>query len=317
MKEFTVSSTDESQRLEKYLMKIFPEASKSFLYKMLRKKNITLNNKKAKGNEHLVAGDVIKIFFSDETFLKFSKKEEESLPQKEVHLEIVYEDEDILLVNKPSGVLTQKAKPEDYSLNEQILDYLALKGKRTEMFKPSVCNRLDYNTSGIVTAGITYRGTRYLNELFKERTVDKKYLALVFGVMKEDIHHTAYLLKDEKTNQVKIMNKPLKGAVAIETSYHPLGNNGRYTLVEAKLITGKSHQLRAQLAFLHYPIVGDGKYGNKKENDFVYKKYHLSHQLLHSFSLEFENGKKFKARLPKIYEEIVKAEGLLGYVNME
>lgn len=317
MKEFTVSSADESQRLEKYLMKILPEASKSFLYKMLRKKNITLNNKKAQGNEHLVAGDVIKIFFSDETFLKFSKKEEESLPKKEVHLEIVYEDEDILLVNKPSGVLTQKAKPEDYSLNEQILDYLAFKGKRMETFKPSVCNRLDYNTSGIVSAGITYRGARYLNELFKERTVDKKYLALVLGVMKEDIHHTAYLLKDEKTNQVKIMDKPRKGAVAIETSYHPLGNNGRYTLVEAKLITGKSHQLRAQLAFLHYPIVGDGKYGNKKENDFVYKKYHLSHQLLHSFSLEFENGKKFKARLPKIYEEIVKAEGLFSYVNME
>ena len=260
---------------------------------------------------------MVKIFFSDETFLKFSKKEEKVLPKKEVYLDVIYEDEDILLVNKPAGILTQKAKPEDYSLNEQILDYLTLGGKRSETFKPSVCNRLDYNTSGIVTAGITYRGTRYLNELFKERTVDKRYLAVVLGVMKKDIHHTAYLEKNEKTNQVKITEKPIQGSVAIETSYHPLGNNGRYSLVEAKLITGKSHQLRAQLAFLHYPIAGDGKYGSKKENEILYKKYHLSNQLLHSFSLTLEDGRKFKAKLPKIYEEIVKAEGLYAYVDME
>jgi 23S rRNA pseudouridine955/2504/2580 synthase len=317
MKEYQVPASQKEQRFDKYLTKILPSASKSFLYKMLRKKNITLNNKKADGSEHLQEGDVVRIFFSDETFEKFSKASTMVVQKSKVTLSVIYEDEDILLVNKPVGVLTQKAKAQDYSLNEQILDYLMGNNKVTNLFKPSVCNRLDYNTSGIVTAGITYQGARYLNEVFKDRSVHKHYLAFVCGVMKEDIHQKAYLVKDEKTNQVSIYDKKREGAVPIETKYHPLGNNGQYTLVEVELITGKSHQIRAHLQSLSYPIVGDGKYGNVKENAKFFKKYHLNHQLLHAFSLEFSDGRKFKADLPKLYQRILKEEGLLSYVNME
>ncbi|KIR01186.1 Ribosomal large subunit pseudouridine synthase C [Lachnospiraceae bacterium TWA4] len=188
-------------------------------------------------------------------------------------------------MNKPAGVLTQKAKPEDYSLNEQAIDYLlqTKKIEDTRLFKPSVCNRLDYNTSGLVTVGITYKGARLLNEAFKDRSLHKKYLALVCGNLKNDLHNRRYLLKDEKTNQVTIFDKKRANSVPIETKYHPLAWNERYTLVEVELLTGKSHQIRADLAYSGYPIVGDKKYGKSKK----------AKQLLHAFSLEFPNSKKF------------------------
>ena len=185
MKEIIVKENEANQRLDKLLAKYLNKAPKSFIYKMLRKKNIKLNEKKADGSEKTKVGDCVKIFLSDETFEKFSE------PAKviSVHtgkkqgkkLSVIYEDEHILLVNKESGMLVQKAKPQDYSLNDAILEYLADKEEVTEetlkTFKPSICNRIDRNTSGLVAAGKSLLGLQELSRLFKERTLHNNHFS--------------------------------------------------------------------------------------------------------------------------------------------
>ena len=179
MREFQINSNEAGQRFDKYLKKLLVGAPNSFVYKMLRKKNITLNGKKADGTEKLIGGDVVKLFLSDETFEKFTGKEEVAAAYEHLKglraLPVVYEDEDVLIVNKPSGMLSQKAKPTDVSANEHIISYLIEKGELTEemmrTFKPSVSNRLDRNTSGLLVAGKTLKGLQEMSQALKERTV--------------------------------------------------------------------------------------------------------------------------------------------------
>lgn len=338
MKQIIINESDAGQRLDKYLNKLLKDAGKSFIYKMLRKKNITLNEKKADGSEHLKAGDEIRIFFSDETFEKFAGKPEPIQPasvsrqtiQKLPPVKIIYQDDDIMIVNKPSGLLSQKAASDDISLNEYLLQYLLKKGKVTkesiQTFRPSICNRLDRNTSGIVTAGITYRGARELSRLLRERTADKRYLALVKGVIRKPEQLRGYLIKDEKENKVSIVPQQTEGADPIETDYIPLGDNGRMTLLEIHLITGKSHQIRAHLSSIGHPVIGDNKYGEESVNGWYHRTYHGHYQLLHSWKLSFpkegcqlENlaGKTFKAALPENFVTILSQEGFLKNGNLE
>ena len=174
MKQFTISPNESGQRFDKYLKKLLSNASGSFVYKMLRKKNITLNDRKADGTEKLNAGDLVKLFLSDETFEKFSGKDETNsgyMKLKSIdsgRLQVVYEDDDVIIINKPSGMLSQKAVPEDISANEYILSYLIRKGALSEeqfkTFKPSICNRLDRNTSGLLIAGKTLKGLQTMAE---------------------------------------------------------------------------------------------------------------------------------------------------------
>ena len=176
MKQFTISPNESGQRFDKYLKKLLSNASGSFVYKMLRKKNITLNDRKADGTEKLNAGDLVKLFLSDETFEKFSGKDETNsgyMKLKSIdsgRLQVVYEDDDVIIINKPSGMLSQKAVPEDISANEYILSYLIRKGALSEeqlkTFKPSICNRLDRNTSGLLIAGKTLKGLQTMAEAF-------------------------------------------------------------------------------------------------------------------------------------------------------
>ena len=200
MQEIQIAANEAGQRLDKLLAKYLSEAPKSFLYKMLRKKNIVLNGKKASGNEKLVAGDSVKLFLSDETIQKFSR--EITVCKSNTKLDILYEDDDILLVNKPAGMLSQKAEAKDISLVEHLISYLLESGQLTrenlKSFKPSICNRLDRNTSGLVVCGKSLKGLQTMGQLFKERTLKKYYRCIVAGNVTEKQYVKGYLIKDEK-----------------------------------------------------------------------------------------------------------------------
>lgn len=263
MREITIGKNQCGQRLDKFLAKYMKEAPKSFLYKMLRKKNIKRNGKRAEGSEKLEEGDVITLYLSDETidgFIGKQKKEPAVYESKhrEPPLDILYENEHIALLNKPAGLLSQKARAEDDSLNEQFVRYV---GKTEAGFVPGICNRLDRNTSGIVIAGKSLAGLQRMSELIRERKIEKYYLAVVNGVMEKRGIVKGYLKKDYRTNQVSISQKEVSGSSYIKTGYEPLGNDGRYTLLRVQLFTGKPHQIRSHLSSCGHPIVGDIKYG--------------------------------------------------------
>lgn len=334
MKEFTISKSQDGTKVIKYCQKVLPNAGSSFLYKMLRKKNITKNGKKCDANDLLQTGDVIRFFFADETFDKFSQgaairgavSESEGTPrfasmglQKD---RILYEDEDVLFYNKPEGMLSQKAKEQDSSLNEYFLQYLLDEKKLTaeelRTLKPSVCNRLDRNTSGIVICGKSHKGLTVMNEMLKDRTLKKYYQCIVLGRFTEAILVKGYLKKDDKTNVVTIQSKVFDGADYIETEIEPVLPLNGYTLLRIHLITGKPHQIRAHLAYMGFPIIGDYKYGDRGVNDRLKRQFGLQHQLLHARQLMFPDemkqlgqlaGKEILAPLPAQFEKILTALG--------
>ena len=326
MQELHVTENEAGQRLDKLLAKFLNQAPKSFLYKMMRKKNIVLNGKKCTGNEKLKQGDSIKLFFSDETIEKFSAGTY-AIPKKEKinMLPIIYEDEQVLLMNKPVGVLSQKAKDSDVSAVEILINYLMetdqLSKEQFRTFHPSICNRLDRNTSGILVAGKTLPALQEMNRFFKERTIAKYYRCLVKGrVIKSEDYIKGYLVKDQKTNKVSITKKKTEEGVPIETEYCVIQSNAEVSLLEVHLITGKTHQIRAHLASIGHPIIGDYKYGDKQINEMYRQAYGLKSQLLHAYRLEmpssngslaYLNDKKFVAELPDKFIKICKDKGVL------
>ena len=267
------------------------EAPNSFFYKMLRKKNITLNGKKADGTEKLKCGDEIRLFLSDETYEKFAGKVQPKEKFPMAKLNIVYEDSNVIFINKPAGMLSQKSVPSDVSLNEYLLGYLEKSGQwkqeESKAFRPSVCNRLDRNTSGMVICGKSMAGLQQMAALLKDRSLHKYYLCLVKGVMTEGQHLEGYLLKDENSNQVKIFQKETEGAAHIITEYEPLYTEGETTLLKVTLVTGKSHQIRAHLSSIGHPIIGDPKYGDRKVNAFFRETHGIKNQMLHAWKLTF------------------------------
>ena len=308
MREIRVTENEAGQRLDKLLAKFLKEAPKSFLYKMLRKKNITLNGKKASGSEKLSQGDAVKLFLSEETIEKFSgnasDRAQDVYAGRAKALDILYEDTHVLLLNKPAGMLSQKAREEDVSAVEHLTRYLldtgALTKEELRTFRPSVCNRLDRNTSGILAAG-------------KERSLGKYYLCLVYGKVKQPEAVKGYLVKEEKTNYVRIAEHEMPGGVRIETEYRPLASGGECTLLEVHLVTGKPHQIRAHLASKGHPILGDYKYGIRRINDIYQKQYGLKSQLLHAWRLRmpdtggalgYLSGREFQAPPPDLFQRI-------------
>lgn len=292
MKQFIITQNEEGRRLDKYVMNILKEAPASFIYKMLRKKNIVLNGKKASGSEILAADDEVKVFLSDETFDKFSRSAGDFIPCSDLMPDIVYEDEDVLIVNKPSGMLTQKSSASDISLNEICLSYV--RGKNIERcddvaaFTPSVCNRLDRNTSGLVTFAKTYRAAKTLSKAFRDRSIHKYYKCVVKGILDHDLNLKGSLTKDDKTNKVTIEDDG--DGSFIDTRVHPLYSNKELTVAEVLLVTGKTHQIRAHLAHAGYPIVGDPKYGNRSFNEKYYRSNGINSQMLMCQRLEFPDG---------------------------
>lgn len=360
MQEIHIHEAGEGQRLNKFLGKYLDNAPQSFLYKMLRKKNIKYNHKKASGNEILHAGDIVQIFMADETIANFRKDgkvpvfmenpvpEQEVLSQKSPQMkarfenaddlqsfaegthplkdiEILYEDDDILILNKPAGMLSQKAEAGDHSLNERIVDYYHLRQKKDPLFTPSVCNRLDRNTSGILLAGMSLKGSRMLSRMLKDRTLQKYYLTIVCGNVEKASTIKGFLTKKAAHNRV-VVYASLAEAHAdgvqkpafIETRYEPLAHGGfqnmEFTLLKVELVTGKTHQIRAHLCSVGHPIIGDGKYGRKSVNAVLKKEFGLTHQLLHASEMTFPKedkdlpgmlcGQIFYAALPEQFEDI-------------
>ena len=231
MKEIRVDSLSANQRLDKFLMKYFKAASSGFIYKMLRKKNIVLNGKKDTGKTILLEGDSIKVFFSDETFdkmrgLETSKSEYEHLKDINYSLDVIYEDDDIIACNKPATMLSQKSNPDDISINEYILSYLINeKGYSLEeyrVFHPSVSNRLDYNTTGIILGAKTLQGQQKLSLALKNRTIDKFYIALVEGKLDRGITLNGTFTKDEDNNKYIFTSKELYENFIRFLQYEPL-----------------------------------------------------------------------------------------------
>jgi 23S rRNA pseudouridine955/2504/2580 synthase len=334
MKEFTISHSEEGQRLDKYLNKVLPIAPMSFHYKMLRKKNITLNGKKADGKEKIQAGDVVRFFLSDETFDKFASNNKQNnshfagkstsymsnhktpiLDFSKSGLKILYEDTDILVFDKPAGMLSQKSKPEDISVNDYLLAYLD-SFQRDSTFVPSVCNRLDRNTSGIILCGKSLIGSQELGRMLKERSLAKYYRCIVIGRLNA-AELTGYLRKDEKTNKIIFSENYFKGSDRIETAWKPIRVINVFgtpcTELEVHLITGKTHQIRGHLSGIGHPILGDYKYGQRSINEVCKKNYGFSSQLLHAYKVVFPSkltklpdlaGLTLTAPLPGIFSRI-------------
>lgn len=322
MREIEIGSLEEGQQLFKMLEKYLNEAPPGFLHKMLRKKNITLNGKKAGGREKLAQGDKVRLFLAEETIEKFSRHE--AAVETGRDFAILYEDRDVLFVSKPAGLLSQKAGPDDISLVEQLTSYLLNSGSLTledlRSFHPGICNRLDRNTSGIVAAGKTQKGLKGLNQMFKERNLHKFYRCIVAGELKEKRRLEGFLVKDSGRNRVTVKKKA-EGpeAMAICTAYTPVVVGRGYTLLEVELITGRSHQIRAHLSSIGHPIIGDAKYGDKELNERMRQRYGLKHQLLHAYRLElpktvpglsFPEGAVITAAEPELFLKIQKELGL-------
>lgn len=317
MREIIITESEAGGRLDKMLSKYLNEAPKSFLYKMMRKKNITLNRKKCDGSEKLKAQDTIQIFFAEETIEKFSSVKVQAVSKKK--LDILYEDADVLFINKPAGMLSQKAKDTDESLVEYLIDYLLSEGKLTKeqlkLCRPSVCNRLDRNTSGLVAAGKTLPGLQILSEILKDRSMHKYYQCIVLGEIREKQSICGYLYKDEKTNKVTIYQEPGEGRLLIQTEYEPLQISGGYTLLKVTLLTGRTHQIRAHLASIGHPILGDTKYGNLAANKTAKEKFGVSCQLLHSWKMVLPpalaeplthlSGKEITAPVPERFKLVM------------
>ncbi len=410
MQVLQISEVEEGKRLARYLSNYMDQAPKGFLYKMLRKKNIVLNGKRAEGSEILRAGDEITLYLADETVEKFCGRKipatasprkgrrleneekfcgrkipatvsprkgrrlenEEKFcgrkipatasPRKGTRLEneekfcgrgipatayskraekqrgglgekngkmqlapdIVYEDKSLLVINKPQGLLSQKADRADYSLTDWVTDYLMTPEQKKDMiFRPGICNRLDRNTTGLIVAGKTVKSLQYLNRLFSERKLEKYYLCLVGGAIKKPAKIDGYLVKDGAGNQVHVVKEPESGAVKIATAYYPLEavrwQGSDYTLLKVHLITGKSHQIRAHLKSIGHPIAGDTKYGAASLNAGFQKEFGVRYQLLHAWQLKFGSvdylpeqyhGMVFEAPLPEQFANVIKGIGI-------
>lgn len=316
MREIRVSTNEAEQRLDKLLHKYLKNANTSFIYKMLRKKNIVLNDKKAEGKELLHLGDSVKMYFSEETFAIMAgpiEKKPATLDVATFRPLIVYEDPQLLIVNKPAGWLSQSDGSSLPSVNEYCLSYLQATGQLSDTqlrtFKPGIANRLDRNTSGLILFGKTLPASQELAQLLRDRTLEKYYLAIVQGRIEAPACIDGYLLKDERTNRVKIRKQAFQDASEIHTAYAPLKTAEEFTVLRVHLITGKTHQIRAHLSSIGHPILGDPKYGNQEVNAYYRRAYGVRTQLLHAFELHFPAkldgvlqslaGKTLRAEVPK------------------
>lgn len=308
MQQINVGVNEANQRLDKLLHKYMQLAGNGFIYKMLRKKNIVLNGKKAAGTEILNVGDVVTLYMADETIKKFQKQI--VMPKEYPMPDVIYEDKNVLILNKPCGMLSQKSEADDVSMIDIAIAYMVATGsiekEKLSSFRPGICNRLDRNTSGIVVIGKTLNALQVCNKLIADKDVKKYYMTVVDGIVKNKMNIKGYLLKDDDNNKVEIFDKPVGMAKYIETSYEPLSYTDKETVLNVELHTGRSHQIRAHLAYIGHPVIGDRKYNPKAKGD-----RRIKHQLLHSYKMVFPedkrlgelSGRTITAPLPKAFEK--------------
>ncbi len=291
MKKYIISEKEEGITLLKYCIKMLPLSGQGMIRKFLRNKNVELNGKKSDGSDRLKKGDTVSFFLSDETFDKFHGVEKSGETFRSlVSARIVYEDDDFLIYDKEAGLLSQSDKTGELSVNDMLLAYAG----KTGSFSPSICNRLDRNTSGLILAGLSLKGTAALDEAIRSRRIKKYYLCICEGKFENEGPAKLFLKKDEARNISVISDVEKPGFDPIETDFRIIKAGNGFSLLEAELITGKPHQIRATLSFLGHPIVGDKKYGAAKGK--------AKRQLLHAYKLVFPkdilDGKTFEAKLP-------------------
>lgn len=313
MRTFNLNSNDAGQRLDKFIAKATEGMPKSLMYKFIRTKRIKLNGKKAHENDILSAGDVIEMYIPDEFFADSDDSADYS--KVKVKPDIVYEDENIILCDKKPGILVHLGDEGDKNRADAaeretliyiLTAYLVNKGEydpsAENSFAPALCNRIDRNTGGIVILAKNAAALRDVNEAIRDNRVHKKYLCAVHGRFDSTAEKTirAYHMKDYKTNTVRISDRELKGSREIITKYKPLCTNKKHdlTLTEVTLVTGRTHQIRAHMAHIGHPLLGEGKYAHNAED----RKLGFSSQALYSSSVEFDfasdgmkylNGRKF------------------------
>ena len=317
MIEIKITELNENQRADKFIRKYLNNAPLSFIYKKFREKDIKINNKWIKQDYILKNGDILKIYISDEQLNEFNN------PSKIINfkndLDIVYEDENILILNKPKGILIHGDNNEKrITLANKVISYLYNKKEYLndgKSFVPSPVHRLDRNTSGIVLFAKNLKSSHYFMNLFKEKTkIEKYYLLLIKGKVEKEGIINAPLFKNSETGLVRVDFKNPLSKEAI-TKYKVISNNNEYSLIEANLITGRTHQLRVHFSYINHPIIGDAKYGDFELNKKFYKEFNYTNQFLCAYKLKFNDldddfkylsNKVFKINLPKIENEIIK-----------
>ena len=289
MKEFTIGKNDAGQRLDRWISKAVPLLPAPLAQKYIRLKRIKLNGKGAKQDVRLQIGDLLQLYINDEFFDK-PREDNAFLAVFKPHLNIVYEDENIILCDKRPGLLCHPDQNEYVNtLITHIQAYLYQKKewdpKAENSFTPSLCNRIDRNTGGIVICAKNAESLRILNQKIKDREMEKKYLAVIHGKMNpSDGKLENFLVKDEAKKQVSVYNRPTPGGKTSITLYRTLMSTNGLSLVECELITGRTHQIRAQFSSSGHPLLGDGKYGKQKDN----KKFDRKFQALYSYKLTFQ-----------------------------
>lgn len=296
MKEIRITNNEEGQRLDRFLKKYLNKANQSFIHKMIRKKNIKLNDEKAEPETLLKKDDVVKLYLADDTIEKF--REKKTLKDTNISFSTVYEDDNILVVNKPIGLSTQPDQTGMKNLVDEIKVYLDAKEENISFtFKPAVCNRLDKNTSGLVIAAKNYDALKQTNKAIRERKIKRFYIAKVHGIVKGNLELKDYLIKDDNKNMVRITNEYSEDSKTIITYAHPIKTEGGFTWLEVEIETGRAHQIRAHLASIGHPIVGDKKYGRKDREK--YQLLHANKLILNGFEedLEYLNGMEIKSHI--------------------
>ena len=290
MKEYTINKNDAGQRVDKFITKAVPALPKNLIYKYIRLKRIKLNGKRCEISAKLNEGDIMQLYINDEFFDKAdSKTAFLSAPAK---IDIVYEDENIILADKKTGLVVHEDESGSAdTLINRITHYLYNKGEYSpeaeHSFAPALCNRIDRNTGGIVICAKNAEALRVMSQKIKDRELQKKYLCVTVGIPKaKQAELKAYMIKDEKTKKVTVFDSPAEGTKTMITKYRVLAENKQLdiALLEVDLITGRTHQIRAHMAHIGYPLLGDGKYGSNRVN----RQFGVKTQALYSYYLKFD-----------------------------
>ncbi|HYE84594.1 MAG TPA: RluA family pseudouridine synthase [Clostridia bacterium] len=320
MFEIRMTENESGQRVDRFLRKYLKEYTLGDIYKLFRKNKVKLNGKRVKENQMLSEGDLLQLYVEKP---EAGVRQELSLPGTGKSLDIIFEDDNIIIANKPAGLLTHPDKPGDSDtlIDRALYHIYRKKGhEQSETFSPAVCNRLDRNTGGIVMIAKNYKTLKAVNHSIRERGMQKLYLCIAAGKMDKSGELKGFIRKDEGRNISSIRQTDNGDGKEIHTIFRTLGVSDPvkelgmpFSLLEVELVTGRSHQIRAHFASLGHPLAGDLKYGDKAVNEYFRKQYGLKHQFLYAYKVAFLEvhedinylkGKSFVSRLPENYSKI-------------